>query len=335
MGSMTVLFAGKPAARVGDMTAHGGAIMPPGFPTVLIGDMGAGSGTAAAATMANARATAAAFTRTDCAAQGAAEKVKDSPFRFEGDPAKKSWVEIELVDQKGKPVPHERYRVIPPDKKPIEGFLDEKGFARVTGIDPGTCQITFPNLDAAAWKPQSGDPGRRTRPEVDPSFGRPSVGPVVVRELFFGRPSVGPVKAAIATLTRPSVGPVKARVTTPSVGPVTVKLAQPKARFVTQIPGVRDGMVLLVRGRDGRELKRTTVASGSKKPAFIDLPLDEFLTEGLLNLEITLSNGKIINGFSFDFDALRAIQLAGADVDQFAQALALGLTSAITARDDV
>lgn len=30
---------GGPAARVGDQTAHGGAIMPPGCPTVLIGGM--------------------------------------------------------------------------------------------------------------------------------------------------------------------------------------------------------------------------------------------------------------------------------------------------------
>lgn len=30
---------GKPAARVGDMTVHGGVIMPPGMPTVLIGGL--------------------------------------------------------------------------------------------------------------------------------------------------------------------------------------------------------------------------------------------------------------------------------------------------------
>jgi len=30
---------GQPAARVGDMTAHGGVIIPPGCPTVLIGGM--------------------------------------------------------------------------------------------------------------------------------------------------------------------------------------------------------------------------------------------------------------------------------------------------------
>jgi uncharacterized Zn-binding protein involved in type VI secretion len=35
-GSPTVLIGGMPAARMGDMTAHGGSIVL-GFPTVLIG----------------------------------------------------------------------------------------------------------------------------------------------------------------------------------------------------------------------------------------------------------------------------------------------------------
>lgn len=37
MGSGTVLIGGKPAARVGDSTAGGGAVLPPGCPTVIIG----------------------------------------------------------------------------------------------------------------------------------------------------------------------------------------------------------------------------------------------------------------------------------------------------------
>jgi uncharacterized Zn-binding protein involved in type VI secretion len=36
LGSFTVLIKGQPAARLGDMTAHAGAIVM-GFPTVLIG----------------------------------------------------------------------------------------------------------------------------------------------------------------------------------------------------------------------------------------------------------------------------------------------------------
>ncbi len=36
-GSASVMICGMPAARVADPTASGGAIMPPGAPTVLIG----------------------------------------------------------------------------------------------------------------------------------------------------------------------------------------------------------------------------------------------------------------------------------------------------------
>jgi len=65
---------------------------------------------------------------------------------------KKSWVEIELVDEEGNPVPGEKYRIELPDGKIAEGTLDEKGFARVSGIDPGTCKVTFPRLDKDAWE---------------------------------------------------------------------------------------------------------------------------------------------------------------------------------------
>lgn len=351
MGSFTVLIAGKPAARVGDMTGHGGTIMPPGCPTVLIGDAGGGAGSPAAFTMSGARNAGAAFTRTDCASKGVLEEAKGSPLLRQGDPRKKSWVEIELVDQKGKPVPHERYRVVPPGEKPVEGFLDAQGFARVAGIDPGTCKISFPDLDAASWKPEKGDPGRRTKPEVVPEVGRPSVGAVKVRAILLGRPTIGAVKAGVARfsrpgigavktgfalVTRPTIGAVKAGVITPGIGPVTVKLGQTKARFVAQIPsGARDGTALVVRGRDGRELQRTAVSPGTKGPTFVSIPLDDFLSEGLVNIEIALSNGNVMNGFSVDLATLGQIQAAGAAVEQFAEKLALGLTAAVTARDDI
>jgi type VI secretion system secreted protein VgrG len=65
---------------------------------------------------------------------------------------KKSWIEIELVDEADKPVAGEPYLIKLPDGETVaSGTLDEKGFARVDAIDPGSCQITFPNLDKDAW----------------------------------------------------------------------------------------------------------------------------------------------------------------------------------------
>jgi type VI secretion system secreted protein VgrG len=68
---------------------------------------------------------------------------------------KKSWIEIQLFDEAGKPVPGEAYKITLPDGTTIaDGTLDNNGFARVDNIDPGTCQVTFPNLDKDAWQPQ-------------------------------------------------------------------------------------------------------------------------------------------------------------------------------------
>ena len=71
----------------------------------------------------------------------------------EDEEQKTSWIEIELVDEDDNPIPGEQYRVTLPDGETVaEGTLDDKGVAHVGGIDPGTCQITFPRLDKEAWE---------------------------------------------------------------------------------------------------------------------------------------------------------------------------------------
>jgi type VI secretion system secreted protein VgrG len=72
---------------------------------------------------------------------------------YKKDPAKKSWIEIKLIDEQNNPVPGEPYSVILPDGETVaSGTLDDKGFVRIEGIDPGSCQITFPQRDTEAWK---------------------------------------------------------------------------------------------------------------------------------------------------------------------------------------
>ncbi|MCP4247585.1 MAG: type VI secretion system tip protein VgrG [bacterium] len=64
-----------------------------------------------------------------------------------------SWIEIELVDEADGPVAGEHYEIIGPDGSTIKtGTLDANGLAHVAVTDPGTCQISFPNLDCDAWE---------------------------------------------------------------------------------------------------------------------------------------------------------------------------------------
>ena len=66
-------------------------------------------------------------------------------------PDKKHWIAIELVDEGGKHVPYEDYRITLPDGTVIEDSLDRRGRAKITGIDSGNCEVTFPNLDKEIW----------------------------------------------------------------------------------------------------------------------------------------------------------------------------------------
>jgi hypothetical protein len=66
---------------------------------------------------------------------------------------KKSWIEIELRDEAGKPIPGEPYELVLPDGQVVaSGTLDEKGFARVDGIEPGQAKVHFPNQENDQWE---------------------------------------------------------------------------------------------------------------------------------------------------------------------------------------
>ena len=65
---------------------------------------------------------------------------------------KTHWIKIKLVDEAGQPVAGEQYKITLPDGSVDSGSLDEKGEAEIKGIDPGSCKVTFPNLDKDAWE---------------------------------------------------------------------------------------------------------------------------------------------------------------------------------------
>jgi hypothetical protein len=63
-----------------------------------------------------------------------------------------SWIQIELYGEDGEPIPRERYRITLPDGHVSRGRLDGNGRARVDPLEPGTCYVTFPDLDEEAWE---------------------------------------------------------------------------------------------------------------------------------------------------------------------------------------
>lgn len=129
VGTMVNINSGG-AAGVG--TA--GTLVPPAAPAVPVapGTAEAGSGMV--------------YTQTPAVEVGPTYKAEENK-------EKKSWIEIELVDEEGNPCPGERYRIKLPDGSVDTGTLDEKGKARVI-CDPGTAEVTFPDLDKDAWEPK-------------------------------------------------------------------------------------------------------------------------------------------------------------------------------------
>jgi hypothetical protein len=64
----------------------------------------------------------------------------------------KTWVEVHLVDMEGNPVGGKHYLIRTPSGAVEEGNLDSSGRVRINNIDPGTCMISFPDLDREAWE---------------------------------------------------------------------------------------------------------------------------------------------------------------------------------------
>ncbi len=138
------------------LSGSAGALVSPLSPTAALEAVKADPGAlaAAAAGMGATAATMPLQTIGAAVRQSAATNAPTHNALAEENKEKKSWIEIELVDEAGKPVPGEPYRITLPDGTVADGTLDEKGFARVDHIDPGSCKVTFPNLDKEAWKPK-------------------------------------------------------------------------------------------------------------------------------------------------------------------------------------
>ncbi|MBZ5710705.1 hypothetical protein [Nannocystis pusilla] len=59
------------------------------------------------------------------------------------------WIEIRLVDDDDAGISGQRYLIIDPDGRPHRGYTDSLGSARITRLSPGTCRVSFPDLDGS------------------------------------------------------------------------------------------------------------------------------------------------------------------------------------------
>jgi uncharacterized protein (DUF2345 family) len=64
--------------------------------------------------------------------------------------AQATWVEVELVDEAGKPAAGAPYEVVLADGEVCEGTLDGNGKARVESLVGGPCRVSFPELERGA-----------------------------------------------------------------------------------------------------------------------------------------------------------------------------------------
>lgn len=144
LGSMGVFIGGMPAARVTDMTAHGGSIMM-GCPTVLIGDVGAGSGGGGAVSGSISK-------MKNTAQLGADKKNKEALQKAaknsDGLAPKSTPADMKaqfcLVDEANKGIANFDYRIETPDGAVHTGTTDSSGKTTpLSGYMPGECRVSF------------------------------------------------------------------------------------------------------------------------------------------------------------------------------------------------
>jgi hypothetical protein len=149
-GSAGVMIGGKPAARLGDQTAHGGSIVL-GCMNVLIGETSPGAPPFVVVPPFPGSVQAKSSSPADQAQSEKTGPAKQEQKKGPENPV--YFAEFELVGEDGKGVALEKYRVTLPDGSVREGVTDGQGRIRIDGLESqGSCKISFPELDQDCWE---------------------------------------------------------------------------------------------------------------------------------------------------------------------------------------
>jgi len=172
-GSPTVFIGFMPAARIGDTTAHGGVIVM-GCPTVIIGEVGAGApvgpgtpGAGAPPATAQGGGQTSEVSHIGPAGPEHVGPLKAQPGHTPAEVAsasqqqqqeeEKTWIEVELVDRDGEPVPDKDFRIRLSKGNVLSGRTDQQGKARFEGVDPDSGEVIFPQI------PEDAEPSGTTK----------------------------------------------------------------------------------------------------------------------------------------------------------------------------
>jgi hypothetical protein len=80
------------------------------------------------------------------------EDEEDEPDRDDSEVTSKTWIEIELFDEEGRPCADEPYEIDIGGGNRRSGSLDANGFAREDNLDPGVVRVSFPHRDRGEWR---------------------------------------------------------------------------------------------------------------------------------------------------------------------------------------
>lgn len=145
MGSAGVKICGKPAARMGDMTLHGGSILA-GCPTVLIGETGSGAGGSGGQSQQKSTQTGAAQAADNSNAAALKQAANEGQEEAERSDKNDYSAQFELLDKADKGVKDVKYQINTPDGKVHEGKTDGSGKTeQVQGYTASECRITYFN----------------------------------------------------------------------------------------------------------------------------------------------------------------------------------------------
>ncbi|MDF2383713.1 PAAR domain-containing protein [Nostoc ellipsosporum NOK] len=146
MGSSGVFIGGQPAARMGDMTAHGGTIVK-GAATVLIGESGGGSGGAGAGGGAGFGKNTGAGQAADISNSNALKKAAENGDDLAERTDKKDFTaQFSLVDEAGKAKAGQKYEIRTSDGQVHSGKTDSSGKTeQLSGYTVADCSTTFFN----------------------------------------------------------------------------------------------------------------------------------------------------------------------------------------------